>query len=135
MNIDALIRELQSLHKTADLSDLGNILGMFVYLHVDHTKLGYTPSDFSSGFNHGRSLIDGTHYKEQSIVNIKDLIKDKVVNFDYYRAGNLWYKTQDGFSFPVPIEDTGEATFPATEKAIFFMRYIRKHIEEIKHES
>ena len=60
-------------------------------------------------------------------------IKDKVINFDYYRAGNLWYVTEDGFKFSVPIEDTGEATFPATEKAIFFMRYIRKQIEAMKH--
>lgn len=67
-------------------------------------------------------------------MNIKDLIKDKVVNFDYYRAGNLWYITEDGFKFSVPIEDTGEATFPATEKAIFFMRYIRKQLEVIKNE-
>lgn len=67
-------------------------------------------------------------------MNIKDLIKDKQVEFQFYRAGNLYYSTTDGFEFPVPIEDTGEATFPRSEKAIFFMRYIRKHLENIKNE-
>lgn len=36
--------------------------------------------------------------------------------------------------FPVPIEDIGDATFLAEDKAILFMRYIRKYIEEIKKE-
>ena len=41
----------------------------------------------------------------------------------------LWYVTNDGWEFPVPLSDTTGATFPAEEKAIFFMRWIRKHIE------
>jgi hypothetical protein len=34
------------------------------------------------------------------------------------------------YSFPVPLEDVGEATLNAEEKAITYMRYIRKAIEE-----
>lgn len=52
-----------------------------------------------------------------------------VVNFIYYRDGNLWYITECGFEFPVPITDVGNATFLACDKAMLFMRYIRKHIE------
>ena len=53
------------------------------------------------------------------------------VTFQYYRAGYLYYKTETDLIFPVPIEDTGEATFLRTDKAILFMRYIRKHLELI----
>ena len=64
-------------------------------------------------------------------MTIKDHIKG-TVNFVSYRAGNLYYVTETGLLFPVPIEDTGEATFKSEDKAILFMRYIRKHLETIK---
>jgi len=68
-----------------------------------------------------------------SELNIKDLVKGTVVRFVRYRAGNLYYEVIDkNFEFPVPIEDCGEATFPAEEKAMLFMRYIRKHLEVLK---
>jgi hypothetical protein len=55
------------------------------------------------------------------------MVKDKVVRFQFYRDGNLWYVTECGFLFPVPISDIGNATFLVQDKAILFMRYIRKH--------
>lgn len=61
-------------------------------------------------------------------------IKDHIVGnvkFQYYRDGQLYYKTEPGMLFPVPIEDIGNATFLAEDKAILFMRYIRKHLESI----
>lgn len=66
----------------------------------------------------------------------KPTIKEMVapgqkVNFQHYVAGNLWYRTDTGFDFPVPIEDCGNATFLAQDKAMLFMRYIRKHLEEL----
>lgn len=68
--------------------------------------------------------------------SIKDMVKDnKVVKFQRYKYLNLWYVTECGFEFPVPIEDTGNGTFLEEDKAILFMRYIRKHrnvIEEGK---
>lgn len=54
------------------------------------------------------------------------------VEFQYYRAGNLMYRTSTGLEFAVPISDTNEATFPRIEKGIFFMRWIRKHLAEAK---
>lgn len=51
-----------------------------------------------------------------------------VVTFEFYRAKELWYKTEDGFLFPVPIEDVGDATFLNQDKGILFMRYIRKYM-------
>ena len=63
---------------------------------------------------------------------IKDLVKDKKVRFSFYRQKELWYTTDDGFEFPVPIEDCGNATFFAEDKAILFMRYIRKQLTAIE---
>lgn len=52
------------------------------------------------------------------------------VDFQYYRDGNLWYETSETkLIFPVPIEDIGNATFHRSDKALLFMRYIRKHLE------
>ena len=62
--------------------------------------------------------------------SIKDMIKDnQTVTFQFYRDGQLWYETECGFEFPVPISEAGTATFLAQDRAILFMRYIRKHIE------
>lgn len=64
--------------------------------------------------------------------SIKDMIKDqKKVKFAFYRAGELFYETECGFLFPVPVADTGNSTFLNEDKAILFMRYIRKHMEAL----
>lgn len=65
-------------------------------------------------------------------MNVKDMVKDgKRVRFVCYRAQTLYYSTECGFEFPVPIEDIGDATFLAEDKALLFMRYIRKHLETV----
>ena len=64
--------------------------------------------------------------------SLKEMVNNgKKVHFIKYLANNLWYSTECGFEFPVPIEDTGNATFLAEDKAMLFMRYIRKHISLI----
>lgn len=63
-----------------------------------------------------------------------ELVKDQKVNFQYYRDKELWYTTDSGFLFPVPISDAGTATFLREDKAILFMRYIRKYKEEMDKE-
>ena len=68
-------------------------------------------------------------------VKIFDLVKDnKKVRFMHYRDDEFWYKTDDGFCFPVPLHDiTGnKVTLLAEDKALFFMRWIRKHLESLK---
>lgn len=64
-----------------------------------------------------------------NLPNLKDEVKDKKVKFKFYRAQHLWYETESGFEFPVPLEEAGEATFLAEDKAMLFMRYIRKQIQ------
>jgi hypothetical protein len=64
------------------------------------------------------------------MLTIKEMVKDKVVRFLYYRDYALVYTTEDGFKFSVPIDDTGNGIFKAEDKAILFMRWIRKAVEE-----
>jgi hypothetical protein len=65
-------------------------------------------------------------------MNIKDMVKDKSVVFQYYKDGQLFYSTECGFVFPVPIDDVGNATLNARDKALLFMRYIRKHLKTVE---
>jgi hypothetical protein len=71
--------------------------------------------------------------KETEMSTLKDMVAGgRMVSFRYYRQNELWYVTETGFEFPVPIADTGDGTFLATDKALLFMRYIRKHLETIE---
>jgi len=62
---------------------------------------------------------------------VKEHVKGNV-KFTRYMDGNLYYITESGLEFPVPISDTGTATFLAEDKAMIFMRWIRKHLEVLK---
>lgn len=65
-------------------------------------------------------------------MNIKEIVKDKKTHFQFYKSGELWYKTESDVEYPVPIDDIGDGIFLAEDKAILHMRYIRKHLEMIK---
>jgi hypothetical protein len=72
-------------------------------------------------------------------MNIKEMIVNedgtsRKVKFIYYRDQNLWYETENGFQFPVPIEDIGNATFLSEDRAILFLRYVRKHVTLIQNQ-
>lgn len=66
---------------------------------------------------------------------IKDIIKDNKVYFLFAREGKLYYGIDyldKTYQFPIPFCDEHEvenATFPREDKAIYFMRYIRKAID------
>jgi hypothetical protein len=67
------------------------------------------------------------------IRTIKEMVENnQKVRFRFYRDGQLWYGTECNFEFPVPVAEAGTATFLAEDKAILFMRYIRKHMEFLK---
>lgn len=52
------------------------------------------------------------------------------VKFTHYQNAELWYQcTNTSFVFPVPIADTNEARFLAEDKALIFMRWIKKQME------
>ena len=66
------------------------------------------------------------------MLSIKEMVQDnKQVSFVKFRNGELVYRTEDGFEFPVPVSGIGSATFHGTEKALLLMRYIRKHVDLI----
>jgi hypothetical protein len=65
-------------------------------------------------------------------MNIKEMVKDKVVQFIYYKDKSLWYKTECNYVFPVPIDDIGNATMLHEDRAILFMRYIKRHMDMIE---
>lgn len=57
------------------------------------------------------------------------------VHFQHYRQGFFFYAVEDFYSselyeFPVPADDIGTATMLRTDKAITFMRWIRKAIKD-----
>lgn len=67
------------------------------------------------------------------MISIKSMVdRGKKVHFSWYREGELWYVTDCGFEFPVPVSDIGNALLLKEDKAIFFMRYIRKHVEMLE---
>lgn len=64
------------------------------------------------------------------MLNVKEhVIDNQKVHFDFYRSGILYYKTEKGLLFEVPIKEAGDACFLKEDKAILFMRYIRKQLE------
>lgn len=66
------------------------------------------------------------------MIDIKRAVsEDRKVRFQYYRDGSLWYQTAFFEIFPVPIDDIGNATFLNEDKAILFMRYMRKFNEKL----
>lgn len=65
-------------------------------------------------------------------MTITEIVKDNQVEFSFYRAGNFYYRIkvkEAYYLFPVPIDDIGQATLLASDKAIMFMRYIRQALE------
>lgn len=65
--------------------------------------------------------------------NIKEMVKDgRKATFVKFRRNQLWYVTECGFEFPVPVDDIGDATFLSVDKAMMLMRYIRQHIADIE---
>jgi len=69
----------------------------------------------------------------ETVLKIRDIVKDNVARFSFYRAGHAFYEVEvDGtkYKFPVSLEDLGTATLLAEHKAITLMRYIRKALEE-----
>lgn len=64
---------------------------------------------------------------------LKEMVNNhQKVRFRYYRDKELWYSTECGFEFPVPIDDTGTGIFLAEDRAILFMRWIRRHRDLIE---
>ena len=55
-----------------------------------------------------------------------------VVKFVRLADSELWYACEDGYEFPIPLEDTKGATFLAEDKGMFFMRWITRHMDAME---
>jgi len=63
-------------------------------------------------------------------MELKEMVAPgKKVTFESFSYPEFWYVTEDGFKFRIPIADAKDAIFRKEDKAIFFMRWIRKEIE------
>jgi len=70
--------------------------------------------------------------KELAGLKLKDIVKNNFVHFNSYRTGFFHYIVKVNniiYQFPIDREDIGQATLLATDKAIMYMRWIRKAIE------
>jgi hypothetical protein len=66
-------------------------------------------------------------------MNIKDMVAaGKVVRFVKARQKHLIYKTESGFLFEVPFGEMDDATFMAEDKAILFLRWIRRAVKQME---
>ena len=68
-------------------------------------------------------------------MNLKERVSGQVkfsrfVNVEAKKE--LWYVCDDGFEFPIPLSDTEGAEFKSSDKGMFFMRWIRKHMSLIE---
>ncbi len=69
-------------------------------------------------------------------MDVKDFVSNgNFVTFDSFRAGIFYYSvahkmTLERFQFQVPLDDIGSATLFNRDKSIFFMRWIRKSIQD-----
>ncbi len=66
-----------------------------------------------------------------NIPPLKECIKGNV-QFEFYRKGFLYYICENGFQFRVPVDDCGDAAFNREDRAMLFMRYIRKEIKSME---
>lgn len=65
--------------------------------------------------------------------SLTELIKDNIVYFNYYQDQKLYYHitlNDKKYRFAVPISDVGAGIMLPYDKAILFMRWIRKSIDD-----
>lgn len=63
-------------------------------------------------------------------MSVKEHVTDnQKVTFEFYRDGILYYKTEKGLLFEVPASDCGTASMNREDKALLYMRWIRKQLE------
>lgn len=83
---------------------------------------------------HNSKFFGSKYIEIKEMPTISELVKnDNMVNFAFYRSGIFYYIVvipNHIYEFQVPIDDIGTATLHDSDKAITFMRWIRKSIEE-----
>lgn len=64
--------------------------------------------------------------------NVEKILKDnESVRFMFFLSGKLWYRTESGFKFPVPIKGSGQKVFLNEDRANRFYPFIKAHAEKL----
>ncbi len=62
----------------------------------------------------------------------KILQDNESVYFMFFLSGKLWYRTESGFKFPVPVKGVpGQSVFLSEDRANRFYPYIKAHAEKL----
>ena len=61
----------------------------------------------------------------------KILEDNETVRFMFFLSGKLWYRTESGFKFPVPIKGSNQSIFLNEDRANRFYPYIKAHAEKL----
>lgn len=67
------------------------------------------------------------------MMDLNELVKEKVY-FQIFKKNELYYKTESGFKFKVPVEAVGEV-LKVEDDARVFEQYIRKEFELINNKT
>ena len=63
-------------------------------------------------------------------MNVKEHVNNnQKVHFQFYRQGVLYYKTDKGLLFEVPISECDDACFNNEDRAMPFMKWIRAQLK------
>ena len=66
------------------------------------------------------------------IMEVDKILKDnETVRFMFFLSGKLWYRTESGFKFPVPIKSSYQSVFLNEDRANRFYPYIKAHAEKL----
>ena len=60
--------------------------------------------------------------------------KENVVKSDGTRVPEIWYRTESGFEFPIPLHETEGAEWLPEDNSTMFMRWIGKRILNLREE-
>jgi len=77
-------------------------------------------------------------YVDPKTVVIKEQVnRGQKVRFQYFPDNEFWYQTDGGLVFPVSLKEAqfGRATFLACDKAIYYMRWIKRYVAACKEEA
>ncbi|MEM7401423.1 MAG: hypothetical protein AAF304_05675 [Pseudomonadota bacterium] len=65
----------------------------------------------------------------------KILQDNENVRFMFFLSGKLWYRTDSGFKFPVPIKGSGQSVFLNEDRVNRFYPYIKAHAQKLDEKS
>jgi len=65
-------------------------------------------------------------------VNLEKILQNnESVSFMFFLSGKLWYRTESGFKFPVPIKGSGQSVFLNEDRVNRFYPYIKAHAQKL----